>query len=63
MVNSGEMILNAGQQSRLFDFLNGSLAGINASLPEIKVNVVGHISGENIKLASDRYTRKSNRIG
>ena len=62
MVNSGEMILNNRQQSKLFSMLNGQLSG-NNDMPQIKVNVVGRISGENIKLASDRYTRKRNRIG
>src|SRR5690606_27926084 len=28
LLNSGEMILNAGQQSNLFDMLNGNLASL-----------------------------------
>lgn len=60
--NSGEMILNNRQQKNLFDLMNRSTATSPHS-GQVEVVVRGEISGETIKLASDRYIRRRNRIG
>jgi hypothetical protein len=52
MLNAGEVVLNASQQSTLAQNLqnNGST-----------VNVVGRVVGEDIFLSADRYARRSGR--
>lgn len=56
-VNSGEMILNTGQQARLFDLLNGS-GSVNGS--SNKVEFV--IKGQELKGVLSNYDKKMSRI-
>lgn len=57
-VNSGEMILNKRQQSRLFDILN------EENQKTQKIEVVGRLVGEGSNLVGviDRYNKKQSRI-
>lgn len=50
MVNSGEMILNQGQQSRLFNILSGNLSSLQGSNQGIVVS--GRIEAEGTKLVT-----------
>lgn len=52
-VNSGEMILNKAQQTRLFNIANGSGSGMSG-------NVVFEIQGDKLVGVLDRYSRKIN---
>jgi hypothetical protein len=59
-VNSGEMILNHGQQSRLFSMLNG---GFNAGSSEAQtIQVEGVMRGSNIRLANIRAGKQNRRF-
>lgn len=62
MANGGEMILNNRQQQRLFNLLNGQIGGMTSQSGTLDIRVHGEISGETIKLSSDRYERKRNRL-
>ena len=62
MANGGEMILNNRQQQRLFNLLNGQIGGMTSQTGTLDIRVHGEISGETIKLSSDRYERKRNRL-
>lgn len=46
-VNSGEMILNQGQQRRLFDMASGGQKGPPGAAANVEVNIINH-SGENV---------------
>ena len=58
MVNSGEMILNNNQQGRLFNMLNGATTTGNP----MKVEIVGKLSGQDIRLSNLRASNRYNRI-
>ena len=58
MVNSGEMILNRMQQGKLFNMINSGGSGNS----RIQVEVVGKVSGQDIRLSNLRATNKYNRI-
>jgi hypothetical protein len=55
-VNSGEMVLNKGQQSNLFSMINNGGSGTGQNM-----NLTATVRGEDIYLALDEYNRRSNR--
>jgi DNA repair exonuclease SbcCD ATPase subunit len=60
LLNSGEMILNNSQQSRLFGMLNGGLnAGTNEASP---LQIEGVIRGATIRLANVRAGKQNRRF-
>lgn len=61
-VNSGEMILNAGQQSNLFDILDGNLRKLGGQQQMQTVNVQGELRGQTILLANKRAEKNTNRF-
>lgn len=61
-VNSGEMILNAGQQSNLFDILDGNLRKLGGQQQMQTINVQGELRGQTILLANKRAEKNSNRF-
>lgn len=63
MVNSGEMILNQGQQGRLFNILNGNLSSLQNNNQGVIVS--GRIEAEGTKLVTviSNTQRRSNRLG
>ena len=54
-VNSGEMVLNMNQQRAMFDMINGKMSN--------RVEVVGYISGDVIRLANKRGEYMAKRRG
>lgn len=61
LLNSGEMILNAGQQANLFDILNGSLGSLQGQ--SANSDIVGEVvlRGQNQLIQLKRSERKSKR--
>lgn len=57
-VNSGEMILNAGQQGRLFKALNGN--GLNSNGSSLSIGV-DKIKGSDLYLTLSNYMKKTNK--
>ena len=60
LLNSGEMVLNRGQQSKLFDIANGNIRKNSSS--QGKIEVQGVLRGSNILLSSKRQERKNKRF-
>ena len=61
-VNSGEMILNAGQQSNLFDILDGNLRKLGGQQQMQTIRVEGSLRGQTMLLQNKRSERDSNRF-
>ena len=61
-VNSGEMILNAGQQSNLFDILDGNLRKLGGQQRMQTIRVEGSLRGQTMLLQNKRSERDSNRF-
>lgn len=61
-VNSGEMILNSGQQSNLFDILDGNLRKLGGQQQMQTINVQGELRGQTILLANKRAEKNTNRF-
>lgn len=57
-VNGGEMILNQGQQGRLFSMLNSGSVGSGSS----KSDVTFRISGSNLKGVQKNYDKKTSKL-
>lgn len=59
LVNSGEMILNSNQQSRLFALLDGNLSSLNSNANQNnELNLITVIKGEDILLSLKRTQRR-----
>lgn len=62
-VNSGEMILNMGQQRELFNLLDGRMGSLQGSAQSLKIQVEGVTRGEDIYWSQQRYTNNRSRRG
>ena len=61
-VNSGEMILNAGQQSNLFDILDGNLRKLGGQQRMQTIRVEASLRGQTMLLQNKRSERDNNRF-
>lgn len=62
-VNSGEMILNMGQQRELFNLLDGRMGSLQGNAQSLKIQVEGVTRGENIYWSQQRYMNNRSRRG
>ena len=61
LLNSGEMVLNDRQQSRLFSMLDGRIRQNNAA-QSMEISIGGDLRGNTIHLANKRASRRTNRF-